>query len=880
MNPAASFPFPNLKDTYLAGKVSPELWQRQAALEEEMVTLGFQALHRAVNEAKAKGRENNTVYGAKLVGHHLPALIRAIREEKAKVKSGKAGRLAAHVKILTILPEEVLAALTLAVIMQTISRTSSLNAVALAIGTAIEEEKRRRDFREQAPDPFKWTEQRAKKSSHQAHKRRLFSVMAAHKGVESVTLSLNDKLHVGVKLVELVVQHTGLIALHKVSRAKLKGRKEHGFSYVLSPTAECLEWISRRVEFCELLSPKYLPTLVPPKAWSGPKGGGYWSPEVNGRVLVKTRYAAYLEELDNRTDDMPEVYRAVNAIQNTAWKVNIPVLEAAEALWDKSGDAIAGLPPREPLPLPPCPVCGAHLGVASPLTAREHHPCFDSCPPETLREWRGRASRAYDLQVSYGSRRLAAAKTLYLAGRFRNDTIYFPHQLDFRGRAYPMPSYLTPQGQDLAKGLLTFAEGKPLGRSGGRWLGIHLANAWGEDKSSLEARVAWVEAHSPRILATAADPLADLWWTEADKPFQFLAACLEWAGWKTEGEAFVSHLPVAMDGTCNGLQLFSLMLRDEEGGRATNLLPSDQPQDIYGIVAARVRGKLERLTERGSIVTREVRGEDGEVREEVRYDERVLAPRLLSLGVNRKSTKRQVMVVPYGGTPHSCYAYTYAWLLERLGGEGEARRVFPDAESLNAPAAFLSRLIWESIGETVIASRNAMSFLQKLAALASQKDLPINWTTPLGFPVQQAYQAYKMRQVKTHMFGNVYKPWLPDTLEELDKQRQRNGVSPNYVHSLDAAAMQHTICLALEEGLSAFSMVHDSYGTHAADAETLARSLRNAFVDLFGGTTNLLAVIREEVRKQTGLNEKALPALPALGSLQVEAVRDSLYFFA
>jgi DNA-directed RNA polymerase len=39
-------------------------------------------------------------------------------------------------------------------------------------------------------------------------------------------------------------------------------------------------------------------------------------------------------------------------------------------------------------------------------------------------------------------------------------------------------------------------------------------------------------------------------------------------------EEFVSHLPVAFDGSCNGLQNYSMMLRDEVGGAATNLVPS------------------------------------------------------------------------------------------------------------------------------------------------------------------------------------------------------------------------------------------------------------------------------------------------------------------
>jgi len=43
---------------------------------------------------------------------------------------------------------------------------------------------------------------------------------------------------------------------------------------------------------------------------------------------------------------------------------------------------------------------------------------------------------------------------------------YFPSNLDFRGRVYPIPPYLHHLGSDLSRGLLTFAEGKPLGERG------------------------------------------------------------------------------------------------------------------------------------------------------------------------------------------------------------------------------------------------------------------------------------------------------------------------------------------------------------------------------------------------------------------------------
>src|SRR5690606_23726499 len=94
------------------------------------------------------------------------------------------------------------------------------------------------------------------------------------------------------------------------------------------------------------------------------------------------------------------------------------------------------------------------------------------------------------------------------------------------------------------------------------------------------------------ILACAEDPINNRGWLEADCPFQFLAWVLEYKEWKKYGAAFQSHIPVGMDGSCNGLQNFSAMLRDEKGGVSTNIVPGPAPRDIYQDVADRTMERV------------------------------------------------------------------------------------------------------------------------------------------------------------------------------------------------------------------------------------------------------------------------------------------------
>lgn len=112
-----------------------------------------------------------------------------------------------------------------------------------------------------------------------------------------------------------------------------------------------------------------------------------------------------------------------------------------------------------------------------------------------------------------------------------------------------MHPYLNHLGSDLCRGTLEFAEGRPLGKSGLRWLKIHLANlyAGGVDKLSLEGRLAFTENHLDDIFDSVDIPLEGRrWWLKAEDPFQCLAVCINLteALRSSSPETFISHIPV------------------------------------------------------------------------------------------------------------------------------------------------------------------------------------------------------------------------------------------------------------------------------------------------------------------------------------------------
>lgn len=84
--------------------------------------------------------------------------------------------------------------------------------------------------------------------------------------------------------------------------------------------------------------------------------------------------------------------------------------------------------------------------------------------------------------------------------------------------------------------------------------------------------------------------VAQGWWMKAEEPFQALAVCKEIIAAIDSGDpaSFLSGVPVHMDGSCNGLQHYAALGRDEEGGAAVNLIKSAEPQDVYTGVCERV----------------------------------------------------------------------------------------------------------------------------------------------------------------------------------------------------------------------------------------------------------------------------------------------------
>lgn len=795
---------------------------RQSKLDQEMVELGRQRYANRKTKAHELGAESNTVPGRMLLNRCTTELAKGLELWIAKSSSGP-GRRHRCLPFINSLSREKIAVIAAKVVIDALSTERMLTGTCIAVGRAIEDEVLLQELADTQPQFLRTIQKKTFKKVGQKFKRRF--ARDAAKAVDLVTKrwAKADALAVGLLLVEMLAERTQIIQI--VTKLNARGRKY----CVIQPSADIRKWIKECHEYHESLEPMFLPMVEKPLEWNNPWVGGYGSLEWKPRPLVKSRSKAYQESLS--TSLPPAVYKAVNFVQNTPWSIDRQSLELVKECW-KEGLTIDGLPPSKDEPLP-----------TKPVDIDEND--------EARRGWRKAAAKIHFLNESFESQRLLILKTLFVADKMAaHNRLWFPHQLDFRGRGYPLPLFLNPQGSSYAKALLRFADGKPLTTDTEQFpLYVQVANKFGLDKQPIRVRLKWVEENANAIKQIAADPWSNRMWIDADEPFAFVAACRELAGLWAQGAKFVSSLPIAMDATTQGLQIYSMLLRDPVAATATNVLPADAPSDPYQFVADKVIDKLSRSSD-------------------------PLAKELLRLGIDRSTTKRQTMTLPYGLTLHSCIGYTREWLEEKVRKQG----FNPFGLETYAPVSLLGKTIWESIGDVVGSAQRGMAFIRQCVSALIDNDVTPMWMTPLGFPVRMRYENYDLVTVSTRIGAKAKVLSIRQENGVQSKRKAMNGGPANYIHSLDGfgGLLGHTVNICAANGVNHLGSVHDQILCLSGDYMKVSSCVREATVDIF--SRDLLSEFRQGVLTYLGTSG-TIPEVPEYGSLDVTKVRESDYYF-
>lgn len=796
--------------------------QTQQELELSVYGHGRDEIRKSIERNEKSGHADANPYAQRIYREFLFPLRDAI---VADLSVRTAGRRKAHAVLLAEVDKEACALIAVRQALATLTETTEAAKVARSIGRSVYHEYLLTQFSDAKPELFYHllNDIDRRMSSDERYKMAVMRNQAQKHGVNFQEWGDASVFQVGYYLLDQL-RVVGMVELEKETRAAVT-------KVYVQPTARAEAVISQIKDFVIEMAPYNTPCIEPPKDWVSLTNGGYHTEEMRrlDPYLVHTHSSA--REAFERADLTQEL-RCINALQRTAWRVNRDLLDIVSNVSQHHDMKEVMLQGDMPKP-------------QRPHWLRDQKPA--DMTPEQLREFRMWKREVAGWHTDERVRRLKGRRfdmCMRSARQMRDyPALYFVYFMDFRGRKYVKTNGISPQGSDLQKALIHFSVGKPLlTAEAKRWFTVTGANRFGVDKCSYDERVQWVKDNEHLILDWARNPVDSVGWMEADKPFQFLAWCLEYAQWKVHGDRFLSRVSVGMDGTCNGLQNFSAMLRDPVGGVAVNLTPGPKPNDIYNLVALRTTERLQVLPE----------------------DEHGYRTKWLDHVLTRGLVKRSVMTLPYGSKRVSCRDFIIADYLK----EGK----FPELpeDEWFAAADYLSKVVWEAIADVVVAARAAMEWLQKVSGRVLKRGAhSIRWVVPTGFPVVQMYWGSIEHRIHTKLMGNM-KIKLRSETDEVNVSRHRNGIAPNFVHSLDASHLCATTNACADEGVTAFHMVHDDYGTHAADADTMYRCIRSEFVRMYSAHDML-----QELADAYG----DLPEPPPMGTLDLNSVLESPYFF-
>jgi DNA-directed RNA polymerase len=642
--------------------------------------------------------------------------------------------------------------------------------------------------------------------------------------IETLDWRRDVKIHIGAKLLELAIEHTG--GFFTMDYVQVRNKTERQV-FLSNPCRAMVDDIHSRVE---IATPVLKPMLYPARPWQWDESlkrydGGYYMVDVD---FIRGGLHKHTAALDQPLSGL--TVNAANILGQVPFKVDEGMLSVAEEVYNQGLDIIDFLPKPDPEKIP----------------ERKTDEEWNQMSKVERAEWKYTLSQIHGKNAREVSKRESAIRKFHIANAHKGRDIFHPIKLDTRTRFYYVSPDWNPQGDGLARGTMAFSNKVMLGNRGMFWMRVRLCNTFGYDKVTFDQMQYWVQEHHDLIVDSARNPFdGHRFWAEADSPLEFLQTCVEWdeATMLDNPENYWSSLPVHQDGSNNGLQLLSLLGRDPVGAKLTNCSSDPVRYDIYAETAD---------------VVMELIAED------IRTGKRLEQAQRWVGNVDRSTCKRACMTTSYGVTPRG--------IQDQLISDGHTDRL--DGNRLENAAYMRDKLI-QALEETVVASRPIMDYFQGVAVALSEFDIPLQWITPAGSVVQQSYWNVAKSDVKTVM-GSYYM-WDENPHGGLNMRKQQLSSSPNIVHSLDASLMQIMVNKLHDRGITDICCIHDSFAVHAAHIDDMRDIIRETAYDMFKGDW-----INEEFHPyvKSYAPRADLPEPPQQGDFDPKEVLDAEYFFA
>ena len=776
---------------------TPAQIEEQVQFERDAIKCGLERLRKQTKDLEDKQYASATAYGSASMDMLLPLVVERIEETTNCIYKGQAGKSFKEVHEYLRDVEPLAAAgialkITFDRVFSTKDGASQLVNVTDAIGQAVEQECQMQYYERVCPGLLRIIKDNYWHRACGTHQKLVVVRTLINRSDVTPwkTWQRDVRVKLGNWLLNCIMEVSGWFTRDM----QQEGRKR--VNYVIA-TPEFLKIKDEVMTQCELFSPIAYPMLIEPNDWTNERHGGY--------LLNEIRKCHDLVRRGNPTCIQGETpMAALNKIQKVAYTLNPFVTTVAEQLMDK-GYSVGKFIPIVEYPLP-----GKPIDIDTNKEARQ--------------SYKRDCAEVYNKRADVFRRSCRTRMTIEAVKLFKNKEKFFiPHSFDYRGRMYPVPSFLTMQDTDFGKSLLKFYEGSKLTPDAEDWLSFQVATTWGLDKATIKDRLEWTTNNHHHIIRVAEDPIGCLPdWEGAEEPWLFLAACDEYYHCCIKRDRDYTALPVAVDATCSGLQILAGLCRDATTASLVNVLPGERPADAYATVAEHAKPNV---------------------------------PESIRPHMDRKVVKRVVMTVPYNAKPHSNRGYIRDALKEK-GVEIEK-------DDLTATV----KAVRDAMDEIVPGPMAVMKWFETEVAKAIKRgESQLEWCTPSGFVVTQKLMKKLFKDVELQLLGRVKIRVSVGDDDKVDLSHHKNATAPNVIHSLDASLL-HLASLRFDAPLS---VIHDSVLCRATDMSALSSIVREVYMHLFAEHDYL-----KDFAKQIGAETEP----PIIGDLKPESVIESTYFF-
>ena len=252
--------------------------EKQVALEYRMVQSGVERYNKQKDDLITKGLSAKTVHGRTIIS----GVVQAVSDSITDYMQTETSNRAIAKKLIVGMNPDTLAFLALITIIDTVASYHTLIKVSRLVGTQIETQKRLDLWLQEEGNVAKNMIKAANKKSDKGfdHKRHGLNHKIKSDGLDIPFWTNEQRIHVGLKLIDLVIKNTGVV---KLENRRFKRRQVN----YLVPTATTLDWVRAFNEKHECALPRFSPCVIEPKDWEGFYGGGYYSEHIYRLPLVR-----------------------------------------------------------------------------------------------------------------------------------------------------------------------------------------------------------------------------------------------------------------------------------------------------------------------------------------------------------------------------------------------------------------------------------------------------------------------------------------------------------------------------------------------------------------------------------------------------------------